>query len=138
EGIQDRVNGEKHGLLDVWMSHGDKVTALPAGFTIIASNDSTPIAGMADESRGFYGVQFHPEVTHTRQGGAILERFVHQICGCGEDWNMPDYVAEAVAKIRGEVGEDEVLLGLSGGVDSAGAAAPLSRANGRRATPAVV
>src|SRR5262249_26228878 len=98
------------------------------------SNDSTPIAGMADESRGFYGVQFHPEVTHTRQGGAILERFVHQICGCGEDWNMPDYVAEAVAKIRGEVGEDEVLLGLSGGVDSAVAAALIHRAIGGQLT----
>jgi GMP synthase (glutamine-hydrolysing) len=134
DGIQDRINGEKHGLLDVWMSHGDKVTALPAGFKIIASNESTPIAGMADESRGFYGVQFHPEVTHTRQGGAILERFVHKICGCGEDWNMPDYVAEAVEKIRGEVGKEEVLLGLSGGVDSAVAAALIHRAIGARLT----
>src|SRR5215467_13784553 len=130
DGIQDRINGEKHGLLDVWMSHGDKVTALPSGFKIIASNDSTPIAAMADESRGFYGVQFHPEVTHTRQGGAILERFVHRICGCGEDWNMPDYVAEAVEKIRREVGKEEVLLGLSGGVDSAVAAALIHRAIG--------
>jgi GMP synthase (glutamine-hydrolysing) len=130
EGIQDRVNGEKHGLLDVWMSHGDKVTALPEGFKIIASNESTPIAGMADESRGFYGVQFHPEVTHTKQGGAILERFVHRICGCGEDWNMPDYLAEAVEKIRREVGGEEVLLGLSGGVDSAVAAALIHRAIG--------
>ena len=108
DGIQDRINGEKHGLLDVWMSHGDKVTALPAGFKIIASNESTPIAGMADESRGFYGVQFHPEVTHTRQGRAILDRFVHKICGCGEDWNMPDYLAEAVEKTRREVGGEEV------------------------------
>jgi GMP synthase (glutamine-hydrolysing) len=130
EGIEDRINGEKHGLLDVWMSHGDKVTALPEGFKIIASNDSTPIAGMADETRAFYGVQFHPEVTHTRQGGAILGRFVHRICGCGEDWNMPDYVAEAVARIRSEVGKDEALLGLSGGVDSAVAAALIHRAIG--------
>jgi len=134
EGIQDRINGEKHGLLDVWMSHGDKVTALPAGFKVIASNESTPIAAMADESRGFYGVQFHPEVTHTRQGGAILERFVHRICGCGEDWNMPDYLAEAVEKIRREVGKEEVLLGLSGGVDSAVAAALIHRAIGDRLT----
>jgi GMP synthase (glutamine-hydrolysing) len=138
EGIQDRINGEKHGLLDVWMSHGDKVTALPEGFKIIASNDSTPIAAMADESRGFYGVQFHPEVTHTRQGGAILDRFVHKICGCGEDWNMPDYVAEAVEKIRREVGKDEVLLGLSGGVDSAVAAALIHRAIGDQLTSVFV
>ena len=134
DGIQDRINGEKHGLLDVWMSHGDKVTALPAGFKIIASNESTPIAGMADESRDFYGVQFHPEVTHTRQGRAILDRFVHKICGCGEDWNMPDYLAEAVEKIRREVGGEEVLLGLSGGVDSAVAAALIHRAIGPQLT----
>jgi GMP synthase (glutamine-hydrolysing) len=134
DGIQDRINGEKHGLLDVWMSHGDKVTALPAGFKIIASNESTPIAGMADESRDFYGVQFHPEVTHTRQGRAILDRFVHKICGCGEDWNMPDYLAEAVEKIRREVDGEEVLLGLSGGVDSAVAAALIHRAIGPRLT----
>ncbi len=134
EGIQDRINGEKHGLLDVWMSHGDKVTVLPPGFRIIASNDSTPIAGMADEQRGFYGVQFHPEVTHTRQGGAILSRFVHDICGCGGEWNMPDYIAEAVEKIRGGVGREEVLLGLSGGVDSAVAAALIHRAIGDQLT----
>ena len=129
-GIQDRVNGENHGLLDVWMSHGDKVTALPPGFKVIAGNDATPIAGMGDDSRRFYGVQFHPEVTHTRQGRAILERFVHQICGCGGDWNMPDYVAEAVKNIREQVGDDEVLLGLSGGVDSSVAAALIHRAIG--------
>ena len=134
EGIQDRVNGEKHGLLDVWMSHGDKVTALPSGFKVIASNESTPIAAMADESRRFYGVQFHPEVTHTRQGPAILSRFVHEICGCGADWNMPDYIAEAVERIRQNVGTDEVLLGLSGGVDSAVAAALIHRAIGDQLT----
>ena len=133
-GIQDRVNGENHGLLDVWMSHGDKVTTLPPGFKVIAGNDATPIAGMGDDSRRFYGVQFHPEVTHTRQGRAILERFVHQICGCGGDWNMPDYVAEAVKKIREQVGDDEVLLGLSGGVDSSVAAALIHRAIGARLT----
>jgi GMP synthase (glutamine-hydrolysing) len=132
--IQDRSNFEGHGLLDVWMSHGDKVTALPTGFNIIASNDSTPIAGMADEQRRFYAVQFHPEVTHTKQGKAILQRFVHGICGCGADWNMPDYVSEAVEKIRATVGKDEVILGLSGGVDSSVAAALIHRAIGDQLT----
>jgi len=134
EGIQDRINGEKHGLLDVWMSHGDKVTGLPPGFKVIASNEATPIAAMADESRKFYGVQFHPEVTHTHQGGAILGRFVHEICGCGRDWNMPDYLGEAVEKVRREVGKEEVLLGLSGGVDSAVAAALIHGAIGDQLT----
>jgi GMP synthase (glutamine-hydrolysing) len=134
DGIQDRINGERHGLLDVWMSHGDKVTALPPGFSIIASNETTPIAGIADESRRFYGVQFHPEVTHTRQGPAILGRFVHEICGCGSDWSMPDYLTEAVERIRGQVGREEVLLGLSGGVDSAVAAALIHRAIGAQLT----
>jgi len=134
DGIQDRINGEKHGLLDVWMSHGDKVTALPPGFKVIASNEATPIAAMADEGRKFYGVQFHPEVTHTHQGAAILGRFVHEICGCRSDWNMPDYLGEAVEKIRREVGKEEVLLGLSGGVDSAVAAALIHRAIGDRLT----
>ncbi len=132
--IQDRSNADGHGLLDVWMSHGDKVTELPPGFNIIASNDSTPIAGMADEQRRFYAVQFHPEVTHTKQGKAILQRFVHDICGCGADWNMPDYVSEAVAKIREQVGTDEVILGLSGGVDSSVAAALIHRAIGDQLT----
>ena len=134
DGIQDRVNSENHGLLDVWMSHGDKVTALPPAFRVIASNESTPIAAMADESRRFYGVQFHPEVTHTKQGTAILVRFVRDICGCRQDWNMPDYVAEAIERIRAQVGQDEVLLGLSGGVDSSVAAALIHRAIGDRLT----
>jgi len=132
--IQDRVNDEGHGLLDVWMSHGDKVTALPEGFKVMASNAATPIAGMADEARRFYGVQFHPEVTHTLQGKAILERFVHDICGCGSDWNMPDYVEEAVGKVRSEIGSDEVILGLSGGVDSSVVAALLHRTIGKQLT----
>ena len=132
--IQDRVNEEAHGLLDVWMSHGDKVTTLPPGFKIIASNPATPIAAMADESRHFYAVQFHPEVTHTNQGKAIFERFVHTICGCGKDWNMPDYISEAVAKIKAQVGNEEVILGLSGGVDSSVAAALLHRAIGTQLT----
>jgi len=133
-GIQDRSNAESHGLLDVWMSHGDKVTALPPGFKVIASNDSTPIAGMADESRRFYGVQFHPEVTHTRQGAAILARFVREICGCSGDWSMPNFAAEAADLVRAQVGDDEVLLGLSGGVDSSVVAALLHRAIGDRLT----
>lgn len=132
--IQDRVNEQKHGLLDVWMSHGDKVTALPPGFKIIASNAATPIAAMADEARHFYGVQFHPEVTHTLQGKAIIERFVHGICGLGYDWNMPNYIEEAIGKIRSEVGNEEVILGLSGGVDSSVAAALIHRAIGSQLT----
>ncbi len=132
--IQDKSNAEGHGLLDVWMSHGDKVTALPDGFKIIASNSSTPIAGMADESRRFYAVQFHPEVTHTKQGKALLNQFVHGICGCDQSWNMPDYVATAVQRIRDEVGSDEVILGLSGGVDSSVAAALIHRAIGDQLT----
>jgi GMP synthase (glutamine-hydrolysing) len=132
--IEDRSNGEGHGLLDVWMSHGDKVTELPPGFKVIASNAATPLAAMADEARKFYGVQFHPEVTHTLQGKAILQRFVHDICGCGSDWNMPDYVEEAVGRIRSEVGSDEVILGLSGGVDSSVAAALIHKAIGDQLT----
>ena len=132
--IQDRANDEGHGLLDVWMSHGDKVTALPEGFKVIASNASTPLAAMADETRRFYGVQFHPEVTHTLQGKHILNRFVHDICGCGHDWNMPDYIEEAVGRIRSEVGSDQVILGLSGGVDSSVAAALIHRAIGDQLT----
>jgi len=134
DGIQDKSNAQGHGLLDVWMSHGDKVTKLPQGFSVIASNESTPIAAMADESRHFYAVQFHPEVTHTHQGKALLERFVHDICGCGKDWNMPDYISEAVEKIRTQVGDEEVILGLSGGVDSSVAAALLHRAIGTQLT----
>jgi len=133
-GIEDLRTPEGHGLLKVWMSHGDKVTALPPGFVLMASTDSCPIAGMADESRRFYGVQFHPEVTHTVQGAPILRRFVRDICGCRGDWNMPDYVSEAVARIRAQVGDDEVILGLSGGVDSSVAAALIHKAVGRQLT----
>jgi GMP synthase (glutamine-hydrolysing) len=133
-GIEDRCNDAGHGLLDVWMSHGDKVTGLPPGFKVIGSNESTPIAAMADETRGFYGVQFHPEVTHTLKGKEIIGRFVHEICGCGHDWNMPDYIAEAVERIRAQVGDEEVILGLSGGVDSSVAAALIHRAIGDQLT----
>ena len=128
--IEDRSNDQGHGLLDVWMSHGDKVTELPSGFKVIASNEACPVAAMADESRRFYALQFHPEVTHTLKGKQILARFVHEICGCEHDWNMPDYVAEAVERIREQVGSDEVILGLSGGVDSSVAAALIHRAIG--------
>ncbi len=132
--IQDRTNTEGHGLIDVWMSHGDKVTELPAGFKIIASNDTTPIAAFADETRQFYGVQFHPEVTHTKLGQAMLERFVLEICRAKPDWVMKDHIAEAVAKIKAQVGDEEVILGLSGGVDSSVAAALIHRAIGDQLT----
>ena len=134
EGIQDRVNGSGEAYLDVWMSHGDKVTALPPGFKVIASNPACPIAGMADEERRFYAVQFHPEVTHTKQGRAIYTRFVHEICGAGPSWNMPQFVPQAIERIRAQVGKDEVILGLSGGVDSAVAAALIHKAVGDRLT----
>ena len=132
--IHDRADAQGHGFLDVWMSHGDKVTALPPGFKVMTSNAATPIAAMADEAHKFYGVQFHPEVTHTLQGKAIIERFIHDICGVGYDWNMPDYVEEAIGKIRSKVGNDEVILGLSGGVDSSVAAALIQRAIGEQLT----
>ena len=134
DGIQDFVTSEGHGMLQVWMSHGDKVTEMPSGFHLMASTDSCPIAGMADEDRRFYGVQFHPEVTHTKRGAAILERFVLDICGAKADWIMGDYIAEAVAQIRQQVGSEEVILGLSGGVDSSVAAALIHRAIGDQLT----
>ena len=133
-GIEDSRSAEGHGLLHVWMSHGDQVSALPPGFKLMASTESCPIAGMADEARGYYGVQFHPEVTHTRQGRAILERFVLGVCGARPDWVMRDHVGEAVAAIRAQVGADEVILGLSGGVDSSVAAALIHRAIGDQLT----
>ena len=134
EGIQDRVDEKGQAFLDVWMSHGDKVTQLPPGFKLIASNEACPIAGMADEARRFYAVQFHPEVTHTKQGRAIYTRFVHEICGCGPSWNMPQFVPQAIERIRHQVGGDEVILGLSGGVDSAVAAALIHKAIGEQLT----
>ena len=134
DGIADFTTPEGHGMLKVWMSHGDKVTEMPPGFKLMASTESCPIAGMADEERRLYAVQFHPEVTHTAQGQAILSRFVLDICGAKADWNMPDYVGEAVAKIRAQVGTDEVILGLSGGVDSSVAAALIHKAIGKQLT----
>ena len=132
--IEDEKTPEGYGLLDVWMSHGDKVVDLPAGFKLMASTDSCPIAGLADEARHFYGVQFHPEVTHTKKGVQILNRFVLDICNAKPDWNMPDYIDEAIAKIRAQVGRDQVILGLSGGVDSSVAAALIHRAIGNQLT----
>ena len=134
DGIQDFHTPEGHGMLKVWMSHGDKVTTLPEGFKLMASTPSCPIAGMADEDRHFYGVQFHPEVTHTVQGRAMLERFVLDICGVRPDWVMRDHIEEAVAAIREQVGDEEVILGLSGGVDSSVAAALIHRAIGDQLT----
>ncbi|MGB3072586.1 MAG: glutamine-hydrolyzing GMP synthase [Ottowia sp.] len=134
KGIEDFHTPEGHGMLKVWMSHGDKVTELPAGFKLMASTDSCPIAGMADEERRFYGVQFHPEVTHTVQGKALLERFVLDICAARPDWVMRDHIAEAVESIRQQVGNEEVILGLSGGVDSSVAAALIHRAIGDQLT----
>ncbi|MBL8337215.1 MAG: glutamine-hydrolyzing GMP synthase [Rhodoferax sp.] len=133
-GIQDYTTSEGHGMLKVWMSHGDKVTEMPHGFKLMASTDSCPIAGMADEERRFYALQFHPEVTHTQRGAAILERFVLEICGARADWIMGDYIAEAVERIRAQVGQEEVILGLSGGVDSSVAAALIHRAIGDQLT----
>ena len=134
KGIEDFNTPEGHGMLKVWMSHGDKVTQMPDGFKVMASTPSCPIAGMADEARKFYAVQFHPEVTHTVQGQALLNRFVLDICGTRPDWIMGDYIAEAVASIRQQVGDEEVILGLSGGVDSSVAAALIHRAIGEKLT----
>ncbi len=134
DGIEDFATAEGHGMLKVWMSHGDKVTALPPGFKLMASTPSCPIAGMADEARRYYGVQFHPEVTHTVQGRALLERFVLGIAGARPDWVMRDHISDAVAKIREQVGDEEVILGLSGGVDSSVAAALIHRAIGEQLT----
>ncbi len=134
DGIEDYRTPEGHGMLKVWMSHGDKVAELPRGFKLMASTEACPIAGMADESRDFYGVQFHPEVTHTRQGTKLLQRFVREICGCRGDWQMPEYVSESVKKIKETVGQEEVILGLSGGVDSSVAAALIHKAIGKQLT----
>jgi len=128
--IEDRVNAEGHGLLDVWMSHGDQVVELPSGFKAIASTGDVPIAGMADEARRLYALQFHPEVTHTRQGTRIYQRFLHEICGCEASWNAGNIIEDAIARVRAQVGKSQVLLGLSGGVDSSVVAALLHKAIG--------
>ena len=132
--IEDHTSEEGYGLLDVWMSHGDSLTALPEGFKCIASTDNAPLAGMADEQRRFYGIQFHPEVTHTRQGARILARFVHDICGCRELWTPQQIIDDSIERVRAQVGDEQVLLGLSGGVDSSVVAALLHRAIGDQLT----
>jgi GMP synthase (glutamine-hydrolysing) len=128
--LQDRANADGTAVLDVWMSHGDHVDAVPEGFSITASTGSIPIASMVDEKRRFYGVQFHPEVTQTRQGAKLLERFVREICGCAPLWRVGNIIDDAAARVRAQVGRGKVLLGLSGGVDSAVVAALLHRAIG--------
>ena len=132
--LQDRSNAEGHGLLDVWMSHGDRVETLPPGFKIIASSNNSPIAGMADETRKLYGLQFHPEVTHTRQGTAILRRFLHDIAGCHGLWTAENIIEDLMHSVRHQVGTDKVLLALSGGVDSSVVAALLHEAIGDQLT----
>ena len=132
--IEDRVNDEGHGLLDVWMSHGDHVTTLPEGFKVISSTKDVPIAGMADEARRYYALQFHPEVTHTTQGERIYSRFVHEICGCGNAWTPGNIIADSIERVRAQVGGGKVLLGLSGGVDSSVVAAMLHKAIGAQLT----
>jgi len=132
--IDDRVNAEGHGLLDVWMSHGDRVVELPPGFKVIASTPDLPIGGMADESRGYYALQFHPEVTHTTQGARIYQRFLKDICGCDGSWTADNIIEDAIARMRAQVGSSHVLLGLSGGVDSSVVAALLHKAIGEQLT----
>jgi len=132
--IDDHVTEEGHGMLDVWMSHGDRVVELPTGFKLMASTESCPVAGIANEDKRFYGVQFHPEVTHTQQGQRILERFIHDICGCAADWTPGNIADDAITSIREKVGTDEVILGLSGGVDSSVVAALLHKAIGDQLT----
>ncbi|QQS16378.1 MAG: glutamine-hydrolyzing GMP synthase [Neisseriales bacterium] len=138
DGLTDHSADAAASLLTVWMSHGDKVTVVPPNFTVIAKNPHCPIAAIADEKRQYYGLQFHPEVTHTLKGRVILERFVQDICGCQPTWYMPNYIEEAILNIRQQVGKESVLLGLSGGVDSAVAAALIHRAIGQQLTCVLV
>jgi GMP synthase (glutamine-hydrolysing) len=134
DGLEDNRDGAGQRLLDVWMSHGDHVVEAPAGFMVVGASDNAPIAAIADEKRHFYGVQFHPEVTHSLQGGEILRRFVREIAGCAATWATSNIIEDSVARIRAQVGKDQVLLGLSGGVDSSVLAALLHRAIGEQLT----
>jgi GMP synthase (glutamine-hydrolysing) len=133
-GLEDNRDAQGRPVLDVWMSHGDRVTAIPPGFSTIAVSDNAPFAAMADEKRRMYGVQFHPEVTHSMQGGEILRRFVREIAGCAATWATGNIIEDSVARIRAQVGSEKVLLGLSGGVDSSVLAALLHRAIGSQLT----
>lgn len=132
--IEDHTTREGYGMLDVWMSHGDRVVEMPEGFKLMASTENAPVAAMADESRHFYGIQFHPEVTHTKQGKRIFKRFIVDICGCNTLWNPGNIIEDSIANIREKVGTDEVVLGLSGGVDSSVVAALLHKAIGDKLT----
>ncbi len=132
--IEDHTTPEGYALLDVWMSHGDRLIELPEGFKLIASSDGAPIAGIADETRKYFGLQFHPEVTHTRQGGRILERFVVEICNCEALWTAHNIIEDSIVAVKNKVGNDHVILGLSGGVDSSVVAALLHKAIGDQLT----
>ena len=132
--IQDEVNAEGHGLLDVWMSHGDHVVEVPESFKLMASTENAPIAGIANEDKQFYGIQFHPEVTHTKQGGVLLERFACGICDCKKLWTPSNIIEDSIQNVREQVGDEEVILGLSGGVDSSVVAAMLHKAIGKQLT----
>lgn len=132
--LEDSKDSTGHSQLDVWMSHGDKVIAVPDGFTTIASTASCPIAAMSDENKRFYGVQFHPEVTHTKQGKNLLKRFVIDICGCDTLWTAQTIINSSIEQIKQQVGRDQVILGLSGGVDSSVTAMLLHRAIGDQLT----
>ena len=133
-GICDEINSAGHGLLDVWMSHGIEVTKLPTNFILIASTDNCPIAGFANEEKHYYGLQFHPEVTHTKKGKTILERFVTSICKCKKHWTTDNIIDDILMKIKDQIGDKKVLLGLSGGVDSSVLAALLHQAIGDQLT----
>ncbi len=126
----DRRDAQGNAVLDVWMSHGDRVEAIPEGFSVTAGTDHAPLAAMSDEKRRFYGVQFHPEVTHTKQGAQLLHRFVREICGCADRWRVGNIIEDAIERVRAQVGTGKVLLGLSGGVDSSVVAALLHKAIG--------
>ncbi len=132
--IEDEVTPEGYGMLDVWMSHGDRVEQLPDGFSLMASTPNCPVAGMANEEKHFYGIQFHPEVTHTKQGLRMLERFVVGIAGCEKLWTTENIIEDSIKRVREQVGSDQVMLGLSGGVDSSVVAALLHKAIGDQLT----
>jgi GMP synthase (glutamine-hydrolysing) len=134
DGLRDHSDAQGRAVLDVWMSHGDRVDELPPGFVATGSTNNVPLAAMADESRRYYGVQFHPEVTHTLQGMQLLERFVREICGCEARWDAGNIIADSIVRVREQVGSDHVLLGLSGGVDSSVVAALLHQAIGQQLT----
>ncbi len=132
--IEDHLSPAGHGLLDVWMSHGDRVSEMPPGFKLMASTENAPISGMVDDTHHFYGIQFHPEVTHTPQGNRIIKRFVHDICECGKLWNPRNIIEDIIQRVNKQVGDDEVILALSGGVDSSVVAALLHEAIGKQLT----